>query len=72
MSAPCVIGQLLSDAEAMLEAVGLRVAHVSETRSPIAVPSGPLRVVRQREVRNGIELVAAASVVLEQRENGHE
>ncbi len=72
MSASCVIGRLLSDAEAMLEAAGLRVALVKETRCPKAAPSGPLRVLRQRDLPDGVELVAAASAAVERREESDE
>ncbi len=72
MSIPCVIGRLLVDASALLEAAGARIAVVKETRCPKAAPSGPLRVLRQRDLPDGVELVAAASAALERREESHE
>jgi hypothetical protein len=71
MNTPSVVACQLPEAEAILEAAGLRVASVKETRCPKGAPSGPLRVVRQRQLPEGVELVAAGSVVLQENENGH-
>jgi hypothetical protein len=72
MSIPCVIGRLLPEASAMLEAAGVRVALVKQTRCPKAAPSGPLRVLRQRDLPDGVELVTAASAALARREGSDE
>jgi hypothetical protein len=72
MRAPCVIGRQLPQAEAILGVAGLRAALVKETRSPKGAPSGPLRVVRQRDISEGIELVTAASLPLVERKDCHD
>lgn len=72
MSVPCVVGRQLPEAEAILGAAGLHAAFVKETRSPKAAPGGPLRVVRQRSLPGGIELVTAASIPLVERKDCHD
>jgi hypothetical protein len=55
-----VIGLELSEARARLDAAGVAIVTVSETRSPISSVqvSGPLRVVRQRVTSSGgVDLV---------------
>lgn len=68
MREPSVIARPLPEARAILEAAGVKVVAVVETRSPKGAPEGPLRVVRQRATGEGVELVTTASVPLVRRE----
>ena len=68
MKEPSVIARPLPEARAVLEAAGVKVVAVVETRSPKGAPEGPLRVVRQRATPEGVELVTTASVPLVRRE----
>ncbi|NIQ98752.1 MAG: PASTA domain-containing protein, partial [Gemmatimonadales bacterium] len=43
MSVPSVVGRPLSEARAILEAAGVRVTGVKETRPPGGAPSGMVR-----------------------------
>jgi len=62
MIAPDVLGRCLEEARAMLEHAGVPIAHISETTSPKGHSTGPVRVIRQRAVCDGVEFVTAASV----------
>ena len=64
MKAPSVIARELSEARRMLEDAGVTAAATTRTAPPGEAPSGPLRVVGQRETAEGVELVGAASVSL--------
>jgi hypothetical protein len=64
MRAPSVIARELSEARRILEEAGAAGAATRRTAPPGEAPSGPLRVVGQRETAEGVELVVAASVTL--------
>lgn len=64
MSIPCVVARPLAQARRMLEEAGVTVAAVKETAPPRGAPSGPLRVLRQRETDAGLELTAGRSTPL--------
>ena len=72
MSAPSVIARPLEAAERLLGDAGVAAVRVRRTQPPRGGPSGPLRVIRQRETRDGIELVVSPSVPLPQREKSHD
>ncbi len=59
-----VVGRPLEEARRLLEAAGVKLLNVLETRSPRGGPTGPLRVVRQRETAEGVVLTTAASAPL--------
>ena len=64
MKTPLAIARELSEARRVLAEAGVTAAATSRTGPPGKGPSGPLRVVRQRETAEGVELVVAASVAL--------
>ena len=68
MKTPSVIARTATEARAILEAAGVKVAGVVETEPPKGAPGGPQRVVRERVTPDGVELVTAASVALVRRE----
>jgi hypothetical protein len=72
MTPPCVIGRRLPQGEAILEAAGVRIALLRETRPSKGAPRGPLRIVRQRQIAGGVELVTAAALPLIEREQSHD
>ncbi len=61
---PSVIGRPLEEAKALLEAAGVKLRNVLETRSPRGGPTGPLRVIRQQETAEGVVLTTASSLPL--------
>ena len=64
MKTPLVIARELSEASRVLAEAEVAVAGTTRTGPPGEAPSGPLRVVRQGETAEGVELVVAASVAL--------
>jgi len=62
MISPDVVGRCLDEARAILENAGMQVVRISETTSPKDGPRGPVRVIRQRGVCDGVELMVTASV----------
>jgi hypothetical protein len=64
MKTPLVIARELSEARRVLAEAEVAVTATTRTGPPGEAPSGPLRVVRQRETAEGVELVVAASVAL--------
>jgi len=71
MRIPSLIGRDLSEAQARLGEIGLQV-NISHTSPPGGAPRGPLRVVRQRLLGEGVEVVAAASIALSEGEDVRE
>lgn len=61
---PSVVGRPLQEAKNQLERAGFKVLAILETRSPRGGPTGPIRVVRQQEIAEGVVLTTAASVPL--------
>ncbi|GEM_PF-2211890 len=72
MRMPSVIGRDQGEAERMLREAEAPVAGMVRTSPPGTPPAGPLRVVRQREAGEGVELVVAASVELSGEGDGDE
>jgi hypothetical protein len=64
MKTPLVIARELSEARRVLAEAEVAAAAPTRTGPPGEAPCGPLRVVRQRETAEGVELVVAASVAL--------
>jgi hypothetical protein len=64
MSVPTVVALRLEEAEALLRSEGLSIIDVKQTRPPRWTPEGPLRVIRQQTLPDGVELTVAASVPL--------
>ena len=69
---PSVIGRPLDIAEGMLREAGVTAVSVRRSQPPRGGPGGPLRVIRQREAAQGVELVVAASVPLPETEESHD
>lgn len=70
---PDVVGFPLDRARALLDAAGAVVVKVERTQPPRTPLVGDLRVVRQRGLPDGVELVACAErYVHEQRSHGRE
>lgn len=65
-----MVGRPLEEVRAILEAAGVKMLSVQETRSPRGGPAGPRRVVRQQDRAEGVELTAAASAPLIGAEEG--
>jgi hypothetical protein len=63
MTAPCVIAQPLPEAERLLRQAGVEVS-ILHTSPPGNAPSGPLRVIAQRNLPTGVGIVVAASIQL--------
>jgi hypothetical protein len=72
MSAPSVIARPLEGAERLLGAAGVVAVGVERTQPPRGGPAGPLRVIRQRETSDGVELVVSPSLPLPERERSHD
>ncbi len=72
MSVPCVIAMPVEVAERMLREAGVTVIKARHTAPPRGGLRGPLRVVRQRTIQDGIELVVAASAPLPEAEAPHD
>jgi len=72
MNGPSVIARPLLVAERLLADAGVAAVEVQRTEPPRGGPAGPLRVIRQRETADGIELVVAPSVPLLNREEAHD
>jgi hypothetical protein len=71
MSRPSVLGRCLTEARQLLEAAGVPVTGVAQTKPPGGAPPGPLRVVQERSTSEGVFLVTAASVELAEGEDDH-
>jgi len=63
MTTPSVIGRPLAEAQRLVCQAGLQVT-ITHTSPPASPPSGPRRIIRQRLLPEGVELVVAASVPL--------
>ena len=63
MTVPCVIARPLPEAECLLRQAGVEVRTLHTSPSGRA-PLGPLRVIGQRNLSVGLELVVAASITL--------
>jgi len=65
---PVVVALPLEEAKEVLDALGIAVVEVAETRArdpaPTGAPSGPLRVVRERYSPDGAHLVTARATVV--------
>jgi len=72
MSAPSVIAMPLEAAERLLGDAGVVAVRVRRTQPPRGGPAGPLRVIRQRETHDGVELVVSPSAPLPERETSHD
>ena len=72
MSVPSVIARPLGAAERLLGDAGVVAVRVDRAHPPRGGPAGPLRVIRQRETRDGIELVVSPSVPLPEKEESHD
>jgi hypothetical protein len=68
----CVIAMVLDDAERMLREEGVTAVDVIRTQPPRGGPAGPLRVVRQRQTHDGVELMVSPSAPLPEREKSHD
>ena len=72
MSSPCVLAHTLPEARRLLAAAGVRLLEIKQTAPPHGGPSGPLRVVRERATSEGVYLVAAASIALDEERDCHD
>jgi hypothetical protein len=62
---PLLLARELPEAERLLREAGVETIEVKQTAPPRRKqPAGPLRVVRQRRLEQGVELVVAASMAL--------
>lgn len=68
MTIPEVTAFLLDDAQRLLAEAGVTGLRIVITGPPRGGPAGPLRVIRQRLLAGGVELTAASSCMLPEKE----
>jgi hypothetical protein len=69
---PEVVAFPLEEAQTVLAEAGVTQVLVCATSPPRGGPPGPMRIIRQRILSEGVELVATPTIVLKQKEPDHD